>query len=189
MLFTQPRLTFSRIPTTALAYGTLNQRLFPRRQPPPPLREQQHPFVHPMGTPLSKGGASIPIPTPISTPNRRRLPDPAIHAKGDLGRAATVVLCVCGRRVWEIYRISQRSDQFDAQDCVNAACTVNSEKDLQGFCLSNKDIPSASQNGRETQLALTMDENLVNIFFELTVSWGRKCKQQHHQTWSIYFSR
>ena len=28
MVFTQPRLTFSSIPTTALAYGTLNQRLF-----------------------------------------------------------------------------------------------------------------------------------------------------------------
>ena len=94
-VFTQPRLTFRRVPTAALAYGTLTQRLFS------PTAAAAATIKGAAASVCSSNGNAIiqrwgihpdPDPTPISTPNRRRLPDPAIHAKGDLGRAATAAV-------------------------------------------------------------------------------------------------
>ena len=52
--------------------------------------------------------------------------------------------------------------------------TVNSEKELQGFCLSNNDIPSANLNGREAQHASAMDRNLVTLFFGIDCTCMQK---------------
>ena len=48
------------------------------------------------------------------------------------------------------------------------------KKELQGFRLSNNDIPSANQNGREAQHASAMDRNLVTLFFGIDCTCMQK---------------
>ena len=58
-------------------------------------------------------------------------------------------------------KFTQQKKDFDVQSIPI--------KELQGFFLSKKDIPSASKNGREALHASGMDKNLVNLVLELTV--------------------